>query len=244
MIEVIIMAYAISIAGGLINNALNQIVFKDICFKYGTSSDYLFKSLNFKIKKGERIGLIGASGSGKSTFLDIFIGLLRPTSGKILADERSIEKNISSWQNSIGYISQDIHLIDNSIIANIALGVKDNEINAESLNKAIISAQLEEFISSLPSGIKTNVGDKGIQISGGQRQRIGLARALYNNPDILILDEATSALDDETERGVMNSIKLLSSDKTIIIVAHRLSTLSFCDKIFELENSQIKQIKL
>jgi ABC-type bacteriocin/lantibiotic exporter with double-glycine peptidase domain len=220
---------------------LKEIEFKNINFRYNQDSKHLFKSLNFKIKKGQTIGLIGGSGSGKSTFVNLLIGLLIPSSGEILVDGSSIEKCMNNWQNLIGYISQDIHLIDDSIIKNIALGIKDEDINMDFINNAIISAQLQPFIKTLPKGLKTKVGDKGIQISGGQRQRIGLARALYHNPEVLILDEATSSLDDKTERGVMESIELLSGNKTIIIIAHRLSTLNFCDKVYELNNSCFKE---
>jgi len=221
-----------------------EIVFENVSFKYQSDSDFIFKSLNLKIKKGETIGLVGSSGSGKSTFVDILIGLLSPTSGDIIVDGKRINEYTSSWQKKIGYISQDIHLIDDSIIKNIALGVDKDKINLDSINKAINSAQLQSFIKTLSKGIETHVGDKGVQISGGQRQRIGLARALYHNPEILILDEATSSLDDKTENEVMKSIELLSVNKTIIIIAHRLSTLSFCKKILQLKNSEFKEIKL
>ena len=221
----------------------NEIIFENIDFKYSAQSDYIFKSLNLKIKKGETIGLIGSSGSGKSTFVDILIGLLTPSSGNILVDGKIINKSISSWQKKIGYISQDIHLIDDSIINNISLGIEEHEINLERINSVINSAQLESFINKLPKGIETHVGDKGVQISGGQKQRIGLARALYHNPEILILDEATSSLDNETETEVMKAIELLSENKTIIIIAHRYSTLSFCDRTFELINSNFKEVK-
>ena len=221
-----------------------EIVFENVSFKYQSDSDFIFKSLNLKIEKGETIGLVGSSGSGKSTFVDILIGLINPSSGNILVDGQVINKFISTWQKKIGYISQDIHLIDDSIIKNIALGVDKDQINLDSINRAINSAQLQSFIKTLPKGIETHVGDKGVQISGGQRQRIGLARALYHNPEILILDEATSSLDDKTENEVMKSIELLSDNKTVIIIAHRLSTLGFCKKIFELKNSEFKEIKL
>ena len=199
--------------------------------------------ITIDLKKGETIGLIGSSGSGKSTFVDILIGLLTPSSGNILVDGKIINKSIISWQKKIGYISQDIHLIDDSIINNISLGIEEHEINLERINSVINSAQLESFINKLPKGIETHVGDKGVQISGGQKQRIGLARALYHNPEILILDEATSSLDNETETEVMKAIELLSENKTIIIIAHRYSTLSFCDRTFELINSNFKEVK-
>ena len=222
----------------------NEIIFKNVNFKYNLENELIFNSLNFKIKKGQTIGLIGNSGSGKSTFVDILIGLLKPTSGQILVDSQDINKSISSWQKKIGYFSQDIHLIDDSILNNIALGVEKDEINLDSIEKCLASAQLKSFIEQLPNGINTKVGDKGVQISGGQKQRIGLARALYYNPEILILDEATSSLDNETENEVMKAIELLSDNKTIIIIAHRLSTLSFCDQVFKLKNSVFKEVKL
>ena len=222
----------------------NEIVFDNVSFKYKTEGDLIFDSLNFKIKKGQVIGLIGSSGSGKSTFIDILIGLLKPTRGQVLVDGNIIDKNISCWQKKIGYFSQDIHLIDDSIINNIALGIEKDKIDLDSIEKSLKSAQLMPFIKELPNGVSTKVGDKGVQISGGQKQRIGLARALYYNPEILILDEATSSLDSETEKEVMKAIELLSDKKTIIIIAHRHSTLSFCDHIFELKNSVFKEVKL
>lgn len=228
----------------LIFDFKKEIVFENISFRYQSDSDLIFNSLNLKIKKGETIGLIGSSGSGKSTFVDILIGLLRPISGDIIVDGISINNYTSGWQKKIGYISQDIHLIDDSIIKNIALGIEEDEINLDSVNKAINSAQLDSFIKSLSKGVETHVGDKGVQISGGQRQRIGLARALYHNPEVLILDEATSSLDDKTENEVMKAIELLSKNKTVIIIAHRLSTLGFCKKIIELKDSKFKEIKL
>lgn len=220
----------------------NEIIFENLSFRYNLENDFIFNCLNFKINKGQTIGLIGSSGSGKSTFVDVLIGLLSPSEGKILVDGKEIKKFNSNWQKKIGYISQEINLIDDSILNNIALGIEEDEINLSSVETAVNSAQLQSFINSLPKGINTHVGDKGVQISGGQRQRIGLARALYSNPEILILDEATSSLDNQTENEVMKAIELLSENKTIIIIAHRLSTLSFCDKIYELKNSSINQV--
>jgi len=167
--------------------------------------------------------------------LDILLGLLEPSSGRILLDGRDIQENLLSWQAQIGYVPQQIFLLDDSIRANIALGVSDNEIDEESLKQAICAAQLEEFVRSLPDGDKTGLGERGIRISGGQRQRIGVARALYRNPSVLFFDEATSALDTLTEEALTNAIEALRGDHTVIVVAHRLTTVQKADRLFFLD---------
>ena len=178
---------------------------------------------------------MGESGSGKSTLVDLLLGLLKPTSGEILIDGISGLQTGQSWRNSIGYVSQSIFLTDDSVKNNIALGIPDHQIDNKRIIELLKQTKLDKLVNEMPFGINTLVGERGIQISGGQRQRIGLARALYNNPDILILDEATSALDSETEIEVMKSIYKLKKDKTIIMIAHRLSTLENCDFIFNIE---------
>ena len=185
------------------------------------------------------MALVGHSGAGKSTIINLIIGLLTPTSGKILVDQKDISLNLRAWQNQIGYVSQTIFLTDDSIRNNIALGLNEEEIDDLSIMNAINYAQLEEFINDLPDGLNTIVGERGVRISGGQIQRIGIARALYHNPEVLIFDEATSALDNATETSFIKAIENLSKFKTIIIIAHRLSTIKNCDYIYKLENGVI-----
>ena len=210
------------------------IEFKNISFCFNKENEVL-KNINLVIKRGQSIGIMGESGSGKSTLVDLLLGLLKPTSGEILIDGISGLQMSQSWRNSIGYVSQSIFLTDDSIKNNIALGVPDHQIDSKRIIELLKQTKLDKLVNEMPFGINTLVGERGIQISGGQRQRIGLARALYNNPEILILDEATSALDSETEIEVMKSIYKLKKDKTIIMIAHRLSTLENCDFIFNIK---------
>ena len=220
-------------------NLKNQIDILDLSYAYPNTFINAVNKINIKIKKGETIGLIGPSGSGKSTTVDLILGLLNPDSGKILIDGIDINSNINSWRSQIGYVSQSIYLIDDTLINNIAFGLQNDQINIEKINTAIKYAQLEEFIEGLPLKLNTIVGERGVRLSGGQRQRIGIARAMYNNPPILILDEATSALDNETEKAFMDSIQMLKLDKTIIIIAHRLTTVEKCDRIYKIVDGEI-----
>lgn len=220
----------------------NNIQFSNVDFGYSKKNKIL-KGVSINIKKGQTIGIIGESGSGKSTFADLLVGLHKPFFGKILIDGIDGLQMTQSWRNKIGYVSQTIYLTDDSILNNIALGVPENMIDRSLINKILTKVQLEKFVNSLESGTKTRVGERGVQLSGGQKQRIGLARALYNNPQILILDEATSALDNLTEKGVMDSVKNLKGDITKIIIAHRLSTLDNCEVIYELSNKKLKKIE-
>jgi ABC-type multidrug transport system fused ATPase/permease subunit len=217
----------------------NNIKLHNIGFSYNNSK--FIEGLNLTIIKGETIGFIGQSGSGKSTIIDILLGLLKPKMGKILVDDKNVENNLRSWQDKIGYVPQTIFLTDDTLINNIAFGIEVNEIDNEKVLKCIQMAQLEEFIDSLPLGLHTFVGERGVRLSGGQRQRIGIARALYTNPEVLFLDEATSALDVNTEEHIMNMILQLKGEKTIIIVAHRHSTVKICDKIFKINHGKIIQ---
>lgn len=212
-----------------------------ISFSYHKEQDNILNNVSLSIKPGEVIGLVGPSGSGKTTLIDLFLGFYSPTAGDITIGNYSIYNDITSWQKKIGYVSQNIFLLDSSIKSNIALGYKDTEIDSDKLENALKLAQLEAFVNNLPMGVDTRVGEMGVQLSGGQRQRIGIARALYKNPPIIVLDEATSALDTKTESGVMDSIKQLKGVKTIIIIAHRLSTLSICDQIYSLDKGVIKE---
>ena len=217
----------------------NKFQLCNIDFTYPKASKKAVDNISISINCGEQIGFIGESGSGKSTIVDIILGLLPVDNGKIIVDNIDITYNMRSWQDQIGYVPQVIFLIDDSIKKNIAFGVDENEIDEDAIKMAIKAAQLDDFILSLPEGLNTSVGERGVRLSGGQRQRIGIARALYNNPKVLLLDEATSALDSETEAEVMESINSLHGEKTIIIVAHRISTLSSCDKIFRIDKGKI-----
>ena len=185
------------------------------------------------------IGIMGSSGAGKSTLVDLILGLLEPTNGKIKINNLNVNNNLISWQKMIGYVPQDIYLTDDSIKKNIAFGLYEHEIDEKKIFKSLKSSQLLDFVNALPEGLNTLVGDRGVRLSGGQKQRIGVSRALYNNPDILIMDEATSALDNETEAKLINDIIALKKDKIIIIVAHRLSTLSNCDELFILDQGKL-----
>ncbi len=216
-----------------------DIVISNLSYSYGKNSKLVLDNITITIKKGECIGLIGSSGSGKSTLIDIILGLFVPLSGQIEVDGENIQSNLRGWQNIIGYVPQHIFLTDDTIRKNIAFGIKDKFIDDGMISKAIKMAQLEDFINSLEEKENTIVGERGARLSGGQRQRIGIARALYNNPSLLILDEATSALDVDTEQEVMNAVNSMIGTKTIIIIAHRLSTLDKCDKIYKVENGKV-----
>jgi len=217
----------------------NDIEFISVDFNFTKGLDIL-KGINLKIKKGQTIGVIGESGSGKSTLVDLLIGLHKPTSGEIIIDGINGFQMSQSWRKKIGYVSQTIYLTDDTIKKNIALGLPENNIDDTRVIELLKQVQLEKFINNLELGMNTKVGERGVQLSGGQRQRIGIARALYNSPEILILDEATSALDDKTEKEIIKTINDLKGDKTIIMIAHRISTLKNCEKIYEIENKKLK----
>jgi len=213
-----------------------SIELRNVFFKYPKTNRNILKEINLKILKGMKVGFVGTTGSGKSTLLDIIMGLLKPTSGEILVDDVKIDNtNIKSWQKNIAHVPQNIFLTDTTIAENIAFGLPLKKINMEKLNEVIEQASLREYIESLPNGFFTKVGERGIKLSGGQRQRIGIARALYKEANVIIFDEATSALDNETEKNVMNAINLLRGNLTILIIAHRLSTLEECDVIYKID---------
>jgi len=217
----------------------SEIQLEKVVFQYPGAASKSIDQISLSIAKGSSVGFIGGSGAGKSTLVDILLGLLTPTSGAVKVDGQDIQENLRSWQSRIGYVPQTIFLTDNTLRSNIAFGVPHEKIDENSLWRAIKSAQLETYINSLPQGIDTLVGERGVRLSGGQRQRIGIARALYNNPEVLVLDEATSALDTTTESGVMDAVRDLQGEKTILIVAHRLSTVDHCDYTFRLDNGKI-----
>ncbi len=219
----------------------NQIILKDVSFKYTKDDPIILDSVNLKINKGARVGFVGSTGSGKSTLFDIILGLIFPTNGIMKIDDQGLNKsNIRFWQDHIAHVPQDIFLSDNSIAENIAFGVIKEDINIERVIESAKRAQIDKLINSWEDGYDTFVGEHGIRLSGGQRQRIGIARALYKHADVLVFDEATSALDNETEKSVVKSIEGLDDDLTILIIAHRLSTLKNCDLIVEVKNKNIQ----
>ena len=217
----------------------NAIELKEVIFYYPGSSVPALNGISIKIKKGETIGFIGASGSGKSTIVDVILGLLLVSEGEVMVDNNNIQMNMRSWQDKIGYVPQSIYLTDDTLRCNVAFGLPDEQIDDEAVMRAIKAAQLETLVSTLSEGVETIVGERGIRLSGGQRQRIGIARALYHDPSVLVLDEATSALDTETEQGVMDAVKALHGTKTVLIVAHRLTTVQDCDRIYRLDTGKI-----
>jgi len=216
----------------------SEIEFRKVNFSFSDKS-VILKNINLKINKGQTVGIIGESGSGKSTLVDVLIGLHKPTSGEIFIDGNKDFQLKQSWRNKVGYVSQSIYLTDDTIKNNIAFGVLEDKIDIPRINQLIKDVLLDKFIKTLELGIDTKVGERGVQLSGGQRQRIGIARALYNQPEILVLDEATSALDLETEKEIMESINNLKGEKTLIMIAHRISTLIKADIIYEVKNNQI-----
>lgn len=216
----------------------NCLEIKDVMWQYYGNTKMILNKLNMSIHKGESVAFIGESGAGKTTLADIVLGLLHPQNGNILVDGTDIYDIPKTWSTIIGYVPQNVFMIDEPIKNNVAFGIEEENININHVWKALEQAQLKEFVESLPQKLDTVMGERGVKVSGGQRQRIAIARALYNDPDILVLDEATSALDTETENAVMEAIDALQGHKTLIIVAHRLSTIRNCDKIYEIKDGQ------
>ncbi|MBP9877564.1 MAG: ABC transporter ATP-binding protein [Alphaproteobacteria bacterium] len=214
---------------------------KNLSFQYLNTRKSALTNINLTIKKGECIGIAGETGSGKSTLVDMILGLLKPTEGEILIDSL-YPANSLQWHQKIGYVPQSLNLIDDTIAANIAFGVEPKDHNVEQLHKVIEAAQLSKLLAQLPEGVNTIVGERGVRLSGGEKQRIAIARALYINPEVLIFDEATSALDNETEAKLMETIYSVSKNRTVIMIAHRLSTLEKCDRIVQMCNSELIKI--
>ncbi len=218
----------------------DKIEVRKVTYRYPDGDVNVIENASFMIKKGQTAAFVGTSGAGKSTIVDVLLGLLPPQYGKIYADGMNIYKNLLTWQMEIGYIPQTIYLSDDSIRNNVAFGIKEDKIDEEAVVRALKQAQLYDFVEVLPEGLDTFVGDRGVRLSGGQRQRIGIARALYHDPEILVLDEATSALDNETESAVMEAIEKLQGQKTILIIAHRLTTIQNADVIFEVNDGKVE----
>lgn len=217
----------------------HNIQLKDIVYKYPNTETLIFDRANMEIPIGKSVGIVGTSGAGKTTIVDILLGLLQIQSGEILADGVEVRKHYQSFLKDIGYIPQTIFMIDSTIRKNVAFGVADEDIDDSKVWRALQEAQLDEFVRGLPDGLDTSIGERGIRISGGQRQRIGIARALFEDPEVLVLDEATSALDNETEAAIMESINMLHGKKTLIIIAHRLQTIEKCDMVYRVEKGQV-----
>lgn len=227
------------------NNNRDMIVLKKaiyinhLSFKYPAVDQYVLENATLQIPKNKSVAFVGPSGAGKTTLADIILGVLEPESGEVLADDVNIYENPYGWHKNLGYIPQAIYLMDDSIKNNILFGIPEAEADHDAVWRALEDAQLKEFVEGLDEGIDTVIGERGVRLSGGQRQRIGIARALYNDPEILILDEATSALDNETEAAVMDAINGLQGRKTLIIIAHRLSTIENCDLIYEVKDGKV-----
>lgn len=218
----------------------NELVVDGVSFSYMAGETPVLRNVSFSIRPGESIGFVGPSGAGKTTLIDVLAGLLAPTSGSITADGRNIYEVAGQWRRLLGYVPQAVYLTDDTLRRNIAFGQNDDQIDVDKLSSAIRLAQLDEIVACLPLGLETTLGDRGVRLSGGQRQRVGIARALYNDPAVLIFDEATSALDNETEHEVNNAIQTLKGKKTLLVIAHRLSTVRQCDRLIYLKNGRVE----
>ena len=221
----------------------DSITLDEVSFRYPEQDKYAIKNISLTIPIGQSVAFIGESGAGKTTLVDIILGLFYPQKGSILVDGKNLNRQKSLWQKKIGYIPQSIFLSDDTIRGNVAFGIESNQIDDPEVWRALEQAQLRDFVEALPEGMETFVGEGGVRLSGGQRQRIGIARALYHNPEILFMDEATSALDNETEKEIMKAIDGLKGEKTLIIIAHRLSTIEKCDIVFELSEGRLVSIE-
>ena len=217
-----------------------EIQVQGVSYHYPNTEELVLDDVSLAVKKGTTVAFIGSTGSGKTTMVDIILGLLTPVKGVVMADDINVHEQAQTFHAQVGYIPQTIYLSDDSIRNNIAFGVREEQIDEEAVREAVEKAQLREFIDSLPHGLDTIVGDRGVRLSGGQRQRIGIARALYHDPEILVLDEATSALDNETESAVMEAIEHLQGMKTMIIIAHRLTTIRNVDVIYEVSDGKVE----
>jgi ABC-type multidrug transport system fused ATPase/permease subunit len=219
--------------------AFSSLQLQDVTFAYEAAHREALSNITLHVAKGEYVGVIGSSGAGKSTLIDVLLGLLHPNSGELLVNGTNVAGDITAWQRVVGYVPQEIYLLDDSIRRNVALDIRDDRIDDTAIEEALRAAQLWEFVMSLPDGLDTETGERGVRLSGGQRQRLGIARALYRNPQVLVFDEATSALDSQTESEVVDAIERLRGERTVIIVAHRLSTVRHCDTLYMLESGRI-----
>ena len=226
-------------SGGVAFIPTGAFAIDDLTFRYPTRVDDALSGVSVSAGFGEALGIVGSTGSGKSTFVDVLLGLLDPVAGSILIDGRPLHGNVRAWRSQIGFVPQDIFLVDDTLAANITFGEAEEAVSDERIAEAIRLAQLEDVVSQLPEGLDTMLGERGVRLSGGQRQRVGLARALYRQPRVLILDEATSALDNETERKISDALKTLHGQLTMVVIAHRLSTVRSCDRILYLDGGRV-----
>lgn len=216
-----------------------SIILRNVSYQYPGAAGFALDGVNLRIVRGASVGFVGESGAGKSTLIDVILGLLKPSSGAVTLDEADVHMALRKWQDQIGYVPQSIYLTDDTLRRNIAFGLPEDQIDESAVDRALQAAQLTEFVDQLPLGVDTIVGERGVRLSGGQRQRIGIARALYHDPSVLVLDEATSALDSETEKYVMQAVGALHGRKTILIIAHRLSTVAECDQLYRLDRGKV-----
>jgi ABC-type bacteriocin/lantibiotic exporter with double-glycine peptidase domain len=208
-------------------------------FSHGGNAHFQLRDVELNIERGEKIAIVGHSGSGKSTLMDLLLGLFPEFDGNLIVDEVNCRGREAEWQRTIGYVPQSVVMVDDSLRRNVAFGIEDADIDADAVSRAIALAGLERVVSTQSGGLDTVIGDRGIRLSGGERQRIGIARALYSDPALLILDEATSALDNQTERQIVDSILALSPAKTIVIIAHRLSSVKLCDRVYLMNSGRV-----
>ncbi|HAL32116.1 MAG TPA: ABC transporter ATP-binding protein, partial [Lachnospiraceae bacterium] len=215
---------------------------RDLSFYYPERPENrVLDGVSLDIPKNSSVAFIGPTGAGKTTLADVILGVIEPVSGRVLCDDRDIRDDLTAWHETVGYIPQDIYLIDGTVRENVAFGLRPGEVSDEEIWEALTKAQAADFVRSLPQGLEASVGPDGVQLSGGQRQRIGIARALLGKPEVLVLDEATSALDNDTESAVMDAINALSGSKTLIIIAHRLSTIAGCDSVYEVSGGKVRK---
>lgn len=220
-----------------------EIRFENVSFSYHERSSIVLKALSLEVTFGESLGIVGPSGAGKTTLVDLLLGLLTPTSGVVTVDGKAVDLSKTSWRSEVGYVPQDIFLIDDTIRNNIAFGIPAHEISEEKIRNCVETAQLKDFVSALPEGLDTVTGERGVRLSGGQRQRIGIARALYHEPTLLVLDEATSALDLDTETEFLETLEAIHKQVTMVVISHRLSSLKYCDRILRLEHGALAEVR-
>ena len=228
------------------NKELKQfknLVISNVSFRYNNTTKLILNNINFKIIKGDSIGIVGKSGEGKTTFVDVILNLLEIESGEIKYNGANIKNNIQEWRSLIAYLPQNVFLINDSITNNIALGQSNKKIDIEKIKEAIKDARLDDFVDSLPQGLNTFIGERGMRMSGGQKQRLALARAFYFDKEIIILDESTSSLDDVTENEILDKIKIIKNKKTLIVIAHRERTVEHCNTIIKIHNGKLEKIR-
>ena len=223
-----------------VDQNFRKIEFLNVAYRYPTADTDALLGITFELERGQSLGIVGPSGAGKTTLVDVFLGLFDPSRGQVRIDGEPVKPGARAWQDLIGYVPQSIYIFDNSVRQNVAFGLVDSEIDDAKVRRALRLAHLLDLVEALPEKLDTHLGEHGMRLSGGQRQRIGIARALYHDPPILVLDEATSSLDNETERGINQAVRDLSGDKTIIIIAHRLSTVRSCEKLIFLQGGEFR----